>query len=140
MAGLGKILSNPLVFSVLAANAANQTANAYNAAANAPDPNDERFTLQALASGGPVGEIAPKRGIFGKGLQALGVLPDKVQANPNQLAKETLALRGQGLEGLDTAYKVSEIGKNIGHTNLDTLMAGEFGKRNVGIRGSDYVV
>lgn len=122
MAGLGSILANPLVISVLAADALSQTANAYRAAQNAPNPDDDRFITRALASGGPVESIEPNRGFFGRALQGAGLLSDTTRATPDQIAKEKLALQGQGRERLQEASTGAELASRVGHGNYNALM------------------
>ena len=120
MSTLGKLLSNPLIAGVLAAHALGETARAYNESQNAPDPNDEKFERQALVSGSPVTEM-PRTGLFSHFM-------GPIKATPDQMNKETLALREQSMNQIGAVQKGAELANKIGSQNYNDLMSSYFGK------------
>jgi hypothetical protein len=125
--GFGDVLKNPLVIGLLASHLAENLAQSYGQAkqnAMMPDPTEQAFERQALATGKPVTEM-PNTGMMHR---IFGVGSDMTKASPDTMAREQLALRGQAGEDLGNYAKAAELARYVGAPNYNAMMQGPFGQ------------
>lgn len=127
MAKLGNIFSNPLIDTLLVADAASNIASSAAAAKKAalePDPTTIRFSMYAAAKGEPVTEI-PREGFFGKLGAKMGILSPTVKATPDQLLAENVAINERGAMMIDEATKLANMRKTMGMGNYSRMISND---------------
>lgn len=82
--------------------------------------NDQSFQNAALVQGKPVTSIPG--GFFRRALSHTGLVSPDIQASPNQLNEESLALQNQSLGRLKTAHDILDFKSLLGHEGFSKMM------------------
>lgn len=124
--GFSAGISNPAFLAVLGLQALNTFQSARANAANTPNPDDTKFTNAALSSGAPVTSMPG--GFFRQALSHTGLVSPDIQASPDQLAQENMALQHQQSQNIQALAPVLSIRHALGKQAFQDLMNSPHGK------------
>lgn len=118
--GFSAGISNPAFLAVLGLQALNTFQNARANAANTPNPDDAKFKNAALSSGAPVTSMPG--GFFRQALSHTGLVSPDIQASPDQLAQENMALQHQQSQNIQALAPIISIRHALGKQPFADLM------------------